>query len=194
MPLGVFIFFATEMAADTKAVSIVPLNGANDPTWKILCRMALMRDGVWGIVDGSEVAPPTTDDRYQKFMSRSNKVLVTIVLSLDPSLLYLIGDLQDPKTVWTKLSDQFQKKTWENKLVLRRCLHALQLKEGDSVQEHIKVMTETFIELAIVGVELSDEDLVVYLLASQQSLSILSLLHLKLTLKYQPWRLSSSNC
>ena len=41
------------MAADTKAVSIVPLNGANDPTWKIQCQMALMRDGVWGIVDGS---------------------------------------------------------------------------------------------------------------------------------------------
>ena len=158
------------MAADTKAVSIVLLNGANDPTWKILCQMALMHDGVWGIVDGSEVAPITTDDWYQKFMSRSNKVLVTIVLSLDPSLLYLIGDPQDPKTVWTKLSDQFQKKTWENKLVLRHCLHALQLKEGDSVQEHIKVMTETFNELAIVGVELSDEDLVVYLLASRQSL------------------------
>ena len=182
------------MAADTKAVSIVPLNGANDPTWKIQCRMALMHDGVWGIVDGSEVAPPTTDDRYQKFMSRSNKVLATIVLSLDPSLLYHIGDPQDSKTVWTKLSVQFQKKTWENKLVLRRRLHALQLKEGDSVQDHIKAMTETFNELAIVGVELSDEDLVVYLLASRQSLSILSLLHLKLTLKYRPWRLSSSDC
>ena len=62
------------------------------------------------------------------------------------------------------------------------------------MQEHIKVMTETFNELAIVGVELSDEDLVVYLLASRQSLSILSLLHLKLTLKYRPWRLSSSDC
>ena len=35
------------------------------------------------------------------------------------------------------------------------------------MQEHIKVMTETFNELAIVGVELSDEDRAVYLLASQ---------------------------
>ena len=50
-------------------------------------------------MDGSEVAPPTTDDWYQKFMSRSNKALATIVLSLDPSLLYLIGDPQDPKKV-----------------------------------------------------------------------------------------------
>ena len=125
-------------------------------------------------MDGSEVAPPTTDDWYQKFMSRSNKALATIVLSLDPSLLYLIGDPQDPKTVWTKLSDQFQKKSWANKLVLRRRLHALQLKEGDSVQEHIKVMTETFNELAIVGVKLSDKDHAVYLLASlQESFNIL---------------------
>ena len=128
-------------------------------------------------MDGSEVAPPKTDDQYRKFMSRSNEMLATIVLSLDPSLLYFIGDPQDPETFWTKLSDQFQKKTWENMLVLRCRLHTHQLKEGDLVQEYIKVMTETFNELAIVGVELSDEDLVVYLLASHQSLSILSLLH-----------------
>lgn len=36
----------------------------------------------------------------------------------------------------------------------------------ESVQDHIKNMTEIFNELAIVGVAIKDEDRVVYLLAS----------------------------
>ena len=40
------------------------------------------------------------------------------------------------------------------------------LKEGDLVQEHIKAMTEIFNEVAIIGEEISEEDRVVYLLAS----------------------------
>lgn len=77
-------------------------------------------------------------------MARRDRGLAIVVLSVEPSLLYLIGDPEDPVVVWKKLSDQFQKKTWENKLELRRKLYSLRLKEGDSVQKHIKEMTETF--------------------------------------------------
>ena len=72
----------------------------------------------------------------------------------------------DPIAVWKKLSDQFQKETWANKLELRRKLYSLKLKEGDSVQEHIRKMTETFEELAVIGDPMKEEDQVVYLLAS----------------------------
>ena len=87
-------------------------------------------------------------------------------MSIDPSLLYLLGDLTDPTAVREKLSTQFQKKTWANKLALCRCLHLLQLKEGQSVQEHVKALTEIFNELSIIGDNIDDEDRVVYLLAS----------------------------
>ena len=40
--------------AEDKTVSIVPLNGLNYPTWNVQCRMALMKDGLWTIVDGTE--------------------------------------------------------------------------------------------------------------------------------------------
>ena len=86
-----------------------------------------------------------------------------IVLSIEPSLLYLIGE---PITVWKKLGDHFQKKTWANKLELRRKLHSLRLKEGESVQEHIKSLTDVFEALSVVGDPVSEEDRVVQLLAS----------------------------
>ena len=40
------------------------------------------------------------------------------------------------------------------------------LKDGESVQDHIKAMTELFNELTAVGDVISEEDRVVYLLAS----------------------------
>ena len=151
--------------AETK-IAIVPLTGANYPTWKIQCKMSLIKDGLWEIVDGSEEAPQENDGAYSKFIARKNRALAIIVLFIDPSLLYLLGDPTDPTAVWEKLSTQFQKKTWANKLALRRRLHSLQLKEGQSVQEHVKALTEIFNELSVIGDNIDDEDRVVYLLAS----------------------------
>ena len=98
-----------------------------------------------------------------KFLTRRDHALAIIVLSLDPSLLYLIGDPTDPAAVWTKLSSQF---TWASKLALSRRLHSLRLKDGQKVHDHVKSITEIFNELAVLGDGISNEDRVVYLLAS----------------------------
>ena len=150
----------------TKTVAIAPLNGSNYPTWKVQCRMALVREGLWGIVAGTETAPEGEGADPSKFLARRDRALATIVLAVDPSLLYLIGEPEDPVAVWEKLQDQFQKKTWANRLALRRRLHSLRLRDGESVQDHVKTMTELFNELALVGDEIGKDDRVVYLLAS----------------------------
>ena len=154
------------MATESKSVTVYPLNGSNYPTWKIQCQMALMKEGLWNIVSGSESAPEAGGDRHTRFMARRDCALATIVLSVDPSLLYLIRSPEDPVEVWRKLADQFQKKTWANKLELRRKLYSLRLTDGDSIHSHIKTITEVFDGLSMVGDPISEEDRVVYLLAS----------------------------
>ena len=155
------------MASESKTVTVIPPNGSNYPTWKVQCRMALMKDGLWSIVSGSERRPDVAEpDKYAKFVARRDRALAVIVLSVEPSLLDLIGDPEDPIIVWQKLADQFQKKTWANKLELRFKLYALRLRDGDSVQEHIKAMTEVFDALSVVGDPVPEEDRVVHLLAS----------------------------
>uniref|UniRef100_A0A1X7UD16 CCHC-type domain-containing protein n=1 Tax=Amphimedon queenslandica TaxID=400682 RepID=A0A1X7UD16_AMPQE len=128
--------------------------------------MALVKDGLWGVVDNSDSVPNVSDsvDKKAKYKSKKNKALATIVI--EPSLLYIICEPDDPVTVWQKLADQFQKKTWANKLVLRRNLQLLKLKDGGSVQQHINGMTETFNELSVMGVVMDNEDRAVQLLAS----------------------------
>ena len=128
--------------------------------------MALVKDGLCN----TDPTPSVSDseDKKAKYKSKKDKALSTIVLSIEPSLLYIIDEPDDPVVVWKKLADQFQKKTWANKLVLRRKLQSLKLKDGGSVKQHIREMTETFNELSVMGVAMDDEDRVIQLLASLQ--------------------------
>ena len=130
------------MASESRVVTVVRVNGLNNATWKVQCRMALLKEGLWEIVSRAEQSPGVKDENFPKFLARKDKALAKIVVTVQPSLLYLIGDPEDPSEVWKKLESQFQKRTWANKSQLRRKLFSLRLKEGDSVQEHIKAMTE----------------------------------------------------
>ena len=144
------------------------LNGSNYPTWKIQVKMTLMKFGVWGFVTGTEVEPDEGENNivWRKWNERKDKALANIVLAVEPSLLYILGDPQDPAEVWKKLADQFEKKSWANKLALRRKLYSLKLKENGSVQNHIKSMIEIFESLSVVGYVVEEEDRVVHILAS----------------------------
>lgn len=104
--------------AENRSVAVVPLNSVNYATWKVQCRMALVKEGLWNIANGTEKEPAGQDaGQVAKFKTRKDKGLATIVLAIEPSLLYLLGDPQDPVVVWEKLERQFQKKTWANKPV-----------------------------------------------------------------------------
>ena len=55
--------------AEGRPVQIIPLNCTNYPSWKVQCRMALIREGLRGIVAGTEKAPDATDaDKLAKFL------------------------------------------------------------------------------------------------------------------------------
>ena len=85
------------MEEATKSVSIVLLKGSNYPTWKLQCHMILMREGLWSIVSGTEQAQPNDEvENVAKFAARRDRALALIVLSIEPSLLYLLGDPDDP--------------------------------------------------------------------------------------------------
>ena len=70
--------------------------------------MALVKDGLWGVVDGTDTDTGTGNaEARRKYLSRRDCALATIVLFVEPSLLYLIGDSQDPGKVWKTLQDHF---------------------------------------------------------------------------------------
>ena len=153
--------------ADVK--NCVPhLTGPNFPTWKMQWRMALMKDGLWDIVTEEEEGPAQqTPSAIATFKKRKDRALATIVLAISPALLYLIGvDPDDPKEVWEKLMNQFQRESWSNKLNIRRKLYDMKPAKGEPIQNHVKKVTELFDELAVIGYPAEEEERVVHLLAS----------------------------
>ncbi len=76
--------------------SLVPLNGKNYPTWKLQCRMALVKDSLWDILTRTEtLAEGANADARKKFVARSDRALAIIVLAVDPSL-YSHAGLVEP--------------------------------------------------------------------------------------------------
>ena len=59
--------------AESRTVAVTLLNGSNYATWKIQCKMALMKEGLWKIVEGTKVAPGEADAGYHKFVGRGDK-------------------------------------------------------------------------------------------------------------------------
>ncbi len=111
------------------------LNRKNYATSKVQCRMALVKDRLWGIVVVTEGTPAENMAAIRKYAARKDRALVIIVLAVEPSLLYLLGEPEDPKEVWTKLQDQFQKRTWWNKYQLQKKLYSMKLKEDGLKRE-----------------------------------------------------------
>ena len=54
--------------------ALIPLNGSNYSTWKIQCRMMLMKEGLWKIVTGEETEPNDEGQRA-KFATRRDRIL-----------------------------------------------------------------------------------------------------------------------
>ena len=87
------------MATETMEILVKPFNGPNYTTWKVQCNIALIKEGLWNIATGKENAPENQGEQA-KYLLRRYHTLATIVLSVDPTLLYLLGsDPENPAVV-----------------------------------------------------------------------------------------------
>jgi len=71
---------------------------------------------------------------------------------------------------------------------------SLPLKNGESVQELVKAMTETFEGLSVIGDPISEEDPVVHLLASLPDSHNMLVTALRRTWRFQSLKLLQSGC
>ena len=70
-----------------------------------------MKDGLWGLVCGTEIVPVGGDEQRESLPGK-DKALVIIVLSIEASLLYLSdADPTDPSVCLEILAHQFQGKS-----------------------------------------------------------------------------------
>ena len=147
--------------------SIDKLDGSNWNTWKFQMKHLLMAKGLWGFVDGSDVlASDASETAEASFRSRLQKTFSTIVLAINTAQLYLVTSCEEPQQAWDALKRHFERETLANKLFLKKQYFRTEMKEGTSVEQHLKHMKDITDKLAAIGAPISEEDQVVTLLGS----------------------------
>ena len=147
--------------------SIEKLDGSNWNSWKFQRKHLLMAKGLWSLIDGSEVlASEASVAAEALFQSRLHKAFSTIILAIDSAQLYLVTSCEEPKQAWNALKNHFERETLANKLLLKKQCFRSEMKEGTSVDQHLKHMKDITDKLAAIGAPISEEDQVVTLLRS----------------------------
>ena len=132
-----------EAAIGDTEVSVDKLDGSNWAISKFQIKRLLLAKGLWGLVDGTEVLRAgATAQQEADFVKRQHKAFFTIVLSISPSELYLITSFENPQPAWQALCNHYEWGTLANKLLLKKQYFRMEMKEGDSINAHIKNMKE----------------------------------------------------
>ena len=147
--------------------SVDKLDSKNWMTWKFQIRHLLLGKGLWGFVDGTEELPedPSAQIR-EEFKKKEQRAFSTIALAVCTTQLYLITSCEKPKDAWDALRNNFEHKTLANKLFLKKQYFRNEMKEGTSIETHLKHMKGITDKLASIGAPISEEDQVVTLLGS----------------------------
>ena len=80
---------ATSSVTTLDKTVISLLNNKNYATWRVQCKMALLKENLWNIVNGTEGEPTgssVTEGDIQKFRTRKDRALAIIVLAIEPDL------------------------------------------------------------------------------------------------------------
>ena len=136
-------------------------------TWKFQIKHLLLAKELWGFIDGTEVLQENASAQQRAdYNKRSQKAFSTIVMSISLSQLYLITSCEDAARVWTALRNHFEWDTLVNKLMLKKQYFRMGMKDGTSMEAHIKNMKELTDRLAAINAPIAEEDQVVTLLGS----------------------------
>ena len=155
------------MATDEDKWAVEKLNGSNWSTWKFQMKHVLLAKELWGLVDGTEEEPAenTAAHVLADYRKRLQKAFSVIALAISSSQLYLVTSCEQLRQAWEALRNHFEHNTLANKFLKKRYFRS-EMKEGTSVEKHLKNKKELTEQLAAIGAPINEENQVVTLLGS----------------------------
>lgn len=152
---------------DDKSWSVDKLTTDNYSTWKFKLKHLLIAKDLFGYVDGSiTLSGEASEADKTAYKKNHSKAFSHIVLSVSDNLIYLITECANAQAAWDRLSAHFERDTLANKLFLKKQYFRTVMKEGTSMQEHLRHMKAITDKLAAIKANISEEDQVVTLLGS----------------------------
>lgn len=94
----------------------------------------------------------------EKSRQESRQCMAEIVLNIDTKFVAAVMSKKEPKQVWDKLKQMHKSKSAASQLTLRRRVLTLCMDPAQSVRSYVNSIYEIENELAITGLELSNDD------------------------------------
>jgi hypothetical protein len=134
------------------------LDGGNYYDWKFAASLALRRNECWDCISADSA------DAVKNYAKKAETALTIIGLTVEPSQYSIIRNCEDGREAWTALSEWYEKTSRANRIALKRQLYSYQGHNDQTAQEIINVLTDIFVKLHNIGVELKDDEKVDLLL------------------------------
>ena len=149
-------------------MGIEKLKDSNYATWKFQIKHLMISKGYFSIVSGTEAEPDVSADTKLKeaFQTRSEQAFALLVLAVSTEMIYLISECNSANEAWIKLEKHFERDSLSNKIFLKKKYFRSEMKEGESLTNHLKSMKQLTDRLAAIKAPISEEDQVVTLLGS----------------------------
>lgn len=147
------------------SVHIEKLNRDNYDTWCLHIEAILVKNDLWGYVDGTTLKPSETGaatiwDKHDR------KARADIILSMGATELSHITHCKTSREVWLRLRDVYRSAGPTRKALLMKQLLFTKMSNDGDMQDHIKTFTETADKLKSMSMDVSDDFLSIILLYS----------------------------
>lgn len=84
--------------------------------------------------------------------------MIAIQLCLADMMLDQVISEKTAAALWSRLQDNYLKKSFANRLILKQCLFLLSMQEGTPVNSHISKFASIINELEKIEVKIDDKD------------------------------------
>ncbi|XP_073820463.1 uncharacterized protein [Musca autumnalis] len=142
--------------------NIEKLSEDNYESWNLQMKSVLIHQDLWEVISDNDAV----EKKSAEWKKKDEKAMATIILCISPVQLSYIKKCKSAKDAWNSLSDIHRPKGPIRKVSLFKQLLNMKMEEDDAVQEYLCQFACVADKLAEAGIELSEDLLVIMILAS----------------------------
>lgn len=144
---------------------IEKFNGKNNfEIWKVKMHDFLVQHGVAKALLGKSKQPYNIID--SEWAKMDERAISAIRLCLADDVMFNIVSETTTAGLWTKLEELYMTKSLTNRILLKRQLYSLRMKEGTSIADHLNDFNTLLVQLQSIEVKIPSEDKAITLLCS----------------------------
>jgi hypothetical protein len=145
-------------------IRIEPLGKENYDTWKLQMEAVLVKNEMWGYVNGSIEKPNNEENTIWE--ENDKKARADLILAINPNELRQIKNCVTSNGIWKKLKELYESKGPARKATLLKQLIMSKMNEGETMKNHLNNFFNIIDKLEEMELKIVDDVVTILLLYS----------------------------